>query len=110
VTIGFRIHAGALTMTGSRDTAAFRLQMETVLDRYLPAIGTSAKGVERVARASIAVNAALASASIGNFGGLFGAAMQVALLGPAGLRRYLRDSRIIERLVPRIRARLNGSF
>jgi glycosyltransferase involved in cell wall biosynthesis len=113
VTIGFRIHAGALTMTGSRDTVAFRLQMETVLDRHLPAIGPSVKGVERVARvarASITVNAALASASIGNFGGLFRAATQVALLGPSGLRTYLRDSRIIERVVPRVRARLNGSF
>jgi hypothetical protein len=110
VTIGFRIHGGTLTMTGSRDTAAFRLQMETVLDRHLSAIGPDANRVERAARASIAVNAALASASIGKFGGLFRAATQVALLGPAGLRRYLRDSRIVERVVPRIRARLNGSF
>jgi hypothetical protein len=110
VTIGFRIHGGALTMTRSRDSAAFRLQMETVLGRHLSAIGPGAKRVEGVARASITVNAALASASIGNFGGVFRAATQVALLGPAGLRRYLRDSRIIERVMPRIRAKLNGSF
>ena len=110
VTIGFRIHASSLTVTGSRDAAAFRLQMEAVLHRHLPGIGPSAKSVEGPARASIHVNAALASASVGNLGGLLGAAAQVALLGPAGIRRYLRDSRIVERLMPRVRARLARSF
>jgi Glycosyltransferase like family 2 len=110
VTIGFRIHAGALTMTGSRDAGDFRLQMQTVFERHLFKVGSSSPGLKRVALASINVNAALASASIGNLGGLFRAASQVALLGPGGIRRYLRDSRLIERVAPRIRAKLAGRF
>ena len=108
VTIGFRIHADALTMTGSRDTADFRLQMETVLDRHISKIGSSPKGLKRVALASIEVNAALASTSAFKLGGLTRAAYRIALLGPGGIRRYWRDSRIVERLVPRLRARLAG--
>jgi hypothetical protein len=107
ITIGFRIHAAALTTTGSRDAAAFRLQMETVLNRHLALIGPTAKRVERVARASINVNAALAATSIGN---LLGAATQVASLGPAGIKQYFRDSRISERVIPRLRAKIGGSF
>jgi glycosyltransferase involved in cell wall biosynthesis len=110
VTIGFRIHAGALTMTGSRDTADFRLQMKTVLDRHISKIGSRAKELKSAALASIDVNAALASTSLFKPGGLFRAASQVALLGPTGIRRYLRDSRIIERVMPRIRAKLADRF
>jgi glycosyltransferase involved in cell wall biosynthesis len=110
VTIGFRIHAAALTTTGSRDAAAFRLQMETVLHRHLARIGPTAKRVGRVARASSNVNAALAAASLGNLGELLAAATQVALLGPAGIKQYFRDSRLTERLIPRLRAKIGGSF
>ncbi len=110
VTVGFRIHAGALTVTGSSDTADFRLQMQTVLDRHISKIGPRAKGLKSAALASIDVNAALASTSVFKPGGLIRAAYRVALLGPVGIRRYLRDSRIVERVVPRVRAKLAGRF
>jgi hypothetical protein len=110
VTVGFRIHGGSLTVTGSRDAHDFAQQMRTVLYRHLGNIGGRAQDIEPAARASIAVNAALASASAGDLSGLLRAAAQVVRLGPAGIRRYLRDSRIVDRVAPRMRAKLAGAF
>jgi Glycosyltransferase like family 2 len=110
VTVGLRIHSGSLTAIGSRDTADFHRQMQTVLERHLSNLENSSKDIARAARASIAVNTALASASSGDFRGLPLAALRVASLGPAGMRRYCRDSRIIERLMPRLRAKFAGSL
>jgi glycosyltransferase involved in cell wall biosynthesis len=110
VTVGLRIHEGSLTVTGSQDTAAFTRQMEIVLDRHLAKFGGRSTAVERAARASIAVNVALSLASAGNPRSLLRAAMEVVRLGPSGIRRYLRDSRIVERVVPRLRAKLTGAF
>ncbi len=110
ITVGFRIHQGSLTMTGSRDTADFARQMHVVLDRHLSKLGGRSMMVERTARASITVNTALASASAGNLNGLLRAAAEVVRLGPAGIRRYVRDSRIVDRVAPRVRARCAAAF
>jgi glycosyltransferase involved in cell wall biosynthesis len=110
VTVGFRIHAGSLTVTGSREAGDFSRQMQIVLERHLDRLGGGSKGLERAARASIAVNTALAVASAGDVRSLLRAAGQVLGLGPSGIRRYLRDSRIVERMAPRIRAKLTGAF
>ncbi|MGA3402675.1 MAG: hypothetical protein ABSC95_25995, partial [Acetobacteraceae bacterium] len=110
LTTAFRIHNDSLTMTGSRSVADFTSQMKIVLDRHLVKVRGYSKSVGRAARASIAVNAALASAAAGDLTGLPQALFEVARLGPAGLLRYVRDSRIVERSVPRMRARLRGAF
>jgi hypothetical protein len=110
VTVGFRIHGASQTVTGSRDTGDFAQQMQIVLDRHLDTLGGGSTGVERAARASIAVNTALAAASTGDVGSLLRAAGRVLGLGPSGIHRYLRDSRILERVAPRIRAKLTGAF
>jgi hypothetical protein len=110
VTVGFRIHDGSLTATGSRDSAVFAHQMHIVLDRHITKVGGRSKVIERVARASITVNTALASASVGELKGLLLAASAVMRLGPAGIHRYLRDSRIVDRVAPRVRAKLMGAF
>jgi glycosyltransferase involved in cell wall biosynthesis len=107
----FRVHRGSLTFSGSRHVADFRRQMEIVLDRHAGRLGTEARGsVLRVARTSIAVNAALAAANRGNRTDLFKAIPALMRLGPVGLLRYVRDSRIVERVYPRLRARLAGGF
>jgi hypothetical protein len=111
ITTAFRVHGGSQTVMGSRDAREFHKQMQTVLDRYLehiPASGRSA--IEHAARASINVNVMLAAASGGNLKALFGAAASVLSLGPAGMFRYLRDSRLSERVMPRVRARISGAF
>jgi hypothetical protein len=110
ITTGFRVHADSLTMKRSGDIANFTQQMQIVLERHLPQLDGHSRSVERAARASIAINSALASASMGNVGDLTRVAIEVFRLGPAGIRRYLRDSRIIERLMPRVRAKFGGAF
>jgi glycosyltransferase involved in cell wall biosynthesis len=110
VTVGFRIHNHSLTATGSRDPATFAQQMEIVLNRHIGKMRCLPNEVERAARASITVNSALALAAGGDPGGLLRAAWAIAGLGPAGIRRYFRDSRILDRLAPRMRAKLAGRF
>jgi glycosyltransferase involved in cell wall biosynthesis len=110
VTVGFRIHGGSLTMDGSRDAADFSNQMNIVLDRHIALLGDDSKSIERAARVSIAVNCALAAASRGNFRNMLHAAVKVLGLGPAGVWRYLRDSRLADRVLPRLRAKLAGTF
>jgi Glycosyl transferase family 2 len=110
VTVGFRIHHGSLTSTGSRDAANFANQLQIVLTRHIGRHPGVSRQIEPVARASIAVNVALASASAGDPSGLWRAAAKILRLGPAGIRRYLRDSRIAERVVPRVRAKFAGVY
>jgi glycosyltransferase involved in cell wall biosynthesis len=110
ITTGFRIHGGSLTMTGSRDVADFANQMRIVLERHISKLDSGSNGVENVARASIAINTALASASAGDFSFLLRAVSELLGLGPAGIHRYLHDSRIMDRLAPRVRAKLGGVF
>lgn len=110
VTVGYRVHGSSLTVAGSRDAADFERQMQIVVARYLPGLGARGRRIGRACRASIRVNCALAAASAGQVGGLAPAAARVLSLGPAGILRYLRDSRIVERILPRVRARLAGAL
>lgn len=110
-TTGFRLHGGSLTMSGRRDIADFRRQHEIVLDRYLPTAATGQhNAVERRARTSITVNCALASASAGNREGLAEAVKALLGLGIPGIPAYLKQSRIVDRLVPRMRLALAGAM
>lgn len=110
VTTGFRIHGASLTATGSRDSAAFANQMRIVLDRHSHGPGNRLNPIDPVAHASITVNTALALAAAGDFGGVSRALSEVLRLGPSGIYRYLRDSRIVERLTPRMMAKMSGVF
>lgn len=109
-TTGFRLHGGSLTMTGSRDIADFRAQHQTVLDRHLPALRPLSSGREAGALASVAVNCALAEASRGRMGGLAGAAARVAVLGPMGWARFLRETSLVDRVGARVRLKLAGEM
>lgn len=99
----FRIHGASLTIRGSADLVAFREQLDTVLERHIDAILSEDRKatVRRIARASNEINAALAAALHGSYRFLPGAIASLVALGPSGWRRYLRDSRIIERVVSR---------
>jgi len=111
VTTAFRVHASSLTVTGSRDASEFRSQLQIVLDRHLDRIPQGKRrAVERLARASIEVNILLAAASGGSFKALTAAALTVLSLGPSEMRRYLRGSRLRERVFSRLRAKLSGAF
>jgi glycosyltransferase involved in cell wall biosynthesis len=111
ITTAFRIHGSSLTVTGSRDPAEFREQMQIVLNRYLDRIpAKSRRMIERAARASINVNVSLAAASGGSVRDLARAAGNLLSLGPVGMGRYWRDSRIQQRVLSRLRARMSGAF
>ena len=110
-TTAFRIHRGSLTMTGSRRPGSLRPQLEQVLERHLGHLPAhSRRRIERLARASIEVNCALADASCGDKSALLNAAIRLLRLGPVGAMRYIRQSRIIDRVVPRLRLALAGNL
>jgi Glycosyl transferase family 2 len=110
-TTAFRIHGGSQTVAGSRDASEFRSQMQIVLDRHLGRLPvTLRQRVEPAARASISINVSLATAFEGSLPALIDAGRKILALGPGGMRRYLRNSRLRERVLPRVRAKLAGAF
>jgi glycosyltransferase involved in cell wall biosynthesis len=107
----FRVHRGSQTVSGTRSLTDFRAQMEIVLDRHACQLQAGSRAATlRAAKTSILVNTALAAANSGNPAQLARAAIAVFGLGPTGMLRYLRDSRIVERSYPRLRARFAGEF
>ena len=106
-TTAFRIHSHSLTMTGSQDGAAFRGQLDLVLERH--GAGAAPKTI-RIAQASAAVNCALAAAAKGSGAALLRAIATLIGLGPINLIRYLKHSRLVERLLPRARLWLTGAL
>lgn len=110
-TTAFRIHGASLTMTGSRSEADFRAQMEMVLDRHLPALAQAVRPrQERLARAAIAINCALAAGARGGWRTLAAGLGRVLTLGPRNVGRFLAQTRLIDRAVPRLRLALAGSI
>lgn len=104
LTTAFRVHKGSLTMTGSRRHDEFAAQHEVVLDRHLPTLAARARQrQEPLARASVAVNCALAARVARQGAGQRGALGQLLHLGPLGLGRFLAATRLIDRALPRLR-------
>jgi hypothetical protein len=110
----FRIHPGSQTVSRARLQGECEQQLTTVLQRHLArwrVIGRRRARVERVAMASVAVNSALSSMARGETyrrGALF---LQLLRLGPLGWRRYLRDSRIFQRIGSRLKVmRVTGTM
>lgn len=105
--VAFRIHAGSLTLTGSRDGAGFRQQLETPVARHLVALPAPERArIGRLAQSSNALNAALAGAYHGQRGDLARALRGIAALGPRGWHDFLRDTQIVARIWPRLRLTL----
>lgn len=110
-TVAFRVHGGSLTVTGSRDEEDFLAQMETVATRYMPQIQAGRMAsVRRRARASARINMLLARAMHGHNAALLGALGELLRLPPLEIITYFRDSRIVERVMPRLQAHLRGAL
>jgi hypothetical protein len=103
----FRLHGASLTVQGSADVEQFHQQMSTVLERHIGCVepATVRGKVQRAALASNQINTALAAALHGSFRRLPSAIGTLIALGPHGWTRYFRSSRIVERVVSRLRAR-----
>lgn len=100
----FRIHGESQTMQGTARAEEMRQQLYLVLDRHLStAIGRGEIG--SAARFSIDVNHALAAAASGRRPDWLGLVRRFFTLGPGGWQRFLRDSRIVERVQARVRVR-----
>ncbi len=110
VTTAYRVHSGAQTVSASRDIAEFRRQLETVFDRHHDDFTTPGSPVERRARASIEVNCALALAASGRPGSLPRLLLRLLMLGPVQLVRLLNETRLIDRMRPRLRLAIAGGF
>lgn len=103
----FRVHPESQTSARPTTFEERLLQMTAVLERHLerwPVQGRRRRQVRHAAELSARVNAALAAAAQHQEGeGAARLLVDFLALGPAGWRRYLRDSRIVERVVPRVR-------
>lgn len=100
----FRLHTTSLTMVGSRAGADFQEQLAQILERFEAAL-PPARRLEllRVARFSNAVNVAFAAGFHGRLRPLLGLIPRALGLGLPDFRRYLNDSRIVERTSARMR-------
>jgi GT2 family glycosyltransferase len=107
----FRIHGQSLTMTGSRDAVALREQLDSVLERHGPAFGLNDdRRLAACARASVNINCSLAIGAAGQRGWIWPTLSSLLSLGPTGALRYVRESRIVDRVLPRLRARMAGAL
>jgi GT2 family glycosyltransferase len=101
----FRVHDASQTSQRSRDGEGFRAQLEAVLRKHLRRASARHDAIASAAAFSVEVNVALAQAMHGRRVAWGALLKRFFALGPAGWRRFLRDSRIIERVFARLRLR-----
>jgi GT2 family glycosyltransferase len=99
----FRIHADSQTAQRSSRDGELRLQLETVLRRHLGAAAGADRRLASVAAFSVELNLALAGSLHRRPAPWRSLGARFLALGPAGWKRYLRDSRIAERVGARLR-------
>jgi glycosyltransferase involved in cell wall biosynthesis len=108
----FRIHSGSQTICRSSGPDDFRRQLETVYEAHAAQLSSRPdlfgdtnilKQVDRAARFSIELNTSLAGAYHQRPLPLWRLVTKFVSLGPVGSWRFLRDSRIIERISARWR-------
>jgi GT2 family glycosyltransferase len=102
----FRIHPASQTAARKLLPNEWEQQLTTVFAEHLqswPITGKLRASVERVGMISIAVNSTLAAASRGESIRYSTVLLQLLALGPLGWQRYLRDSRIVQRVQSRLK-------
>ncbi len=103
----FRVHGGSQTMQGTTRADEMRRQLEVVLNRHLTLWQQRRPGYSRigaVARLSVELNHVLAAVAAGRVPSWRRLVQSVLSLGLSDCHRYLRDSRIVERVQARVRA------
>ncbi len=105
----FRVHPQSQTIRRSTQRHDFSRQLAVVLDKYLgPGDGRRfQQEVREVARFSASVNTFLAASVHGDRSEWLRLGAHFLSLGPSGWHRFLRDSRIKDRVWARLRAGLN---
>jgi hypothetical protein len=106
----FRIHSHSQTVTRSSYIQDFRQQLESVIDEHLEAWNTSSQTkskIRKIANFSKEVNIALASIIHGKKVKISFLVQGLFSLGFLGIYKFFRDSRVLERIIARMRAKLN---
>ncbi|BAU65526.1 putative glycosyl transferase [Stanieria sp. NIES-3757] len=105
----FRVHPNSQTIRRSSSLSDFQQQMRSVFEQHLAKWETSINNklkIRKVALFSTKVNTALAAMVHGEKTNLWKLGGEFVSLTPRGWYRYWRDSRIIERVSARLKARL----
>jgi glycosyltransferase involved in cell wall biosynthesis len=104
----FRVHPESITAARQLRPGEWQQQLTTVFQRHFPAWKAAGKRrlqVERAAKASASINAALAAASRGERVQWREPIVRFLALGLPGWKRYMRDSRIAQRVRSRLKLR-----
>jgi glycosyltransferase involved in cell wall biosynthesis len=107
----FRVHSNSQTITRSSNLDNFREQLELVLNQYLPKLEFSPKrkkNLLKVANFSIEVNTSLAGIAHKQPVNLWRITLFLFSLGFSGCFEYFYNSRILERVTVRLKAKLSG--
>jgi len=107
VSTAFRVHVQSQTLTGSISIEEFQLQLEKVFIKHSKNLQCSTLNI-RVSQFSIMVNVALAAGVNGSYRRLFKLLVPFLALGWSGWELYSVNSRIVERVLSRVRAGLSG--
>jgi glycosyltransferase involved in cell wall biosynthesis len=102
----FRIHPQSQTSTRTNDPDDLRTQYHTVINSMLRELDKDSTEIQQALRSAYyntEVSLALAAYSHGNRSLLRSVLRQGLHMSPAAWHRFLRDSRIIERLLPRLK-------
>jgi GT2 family glycosyltransferase len=105
---GFRVHPASQTAARRTKPGEWEQQLETVLSRHFeswPVSGRRRQSVRRAAAVSVIVNSMLSAASRDEPIRPWKAVRNFLALGPQGWYRYLRDSRILQRVGSRLKVR-----
>jgi len=104
----FRVHPASQTAARKTKPGEWEDQLKTVLQRHFeawPGTGRRRQAVKRAAEVSIIVNATLSAASRREPVQRWKTVRALLALGPSGWHRYLRDSRIVQRVRARLEVR-----
>ena len=105
-----RVHPGSQTQTRTHDMREMKRQYRVVLDRYLDDAKmtsghpTVSKTVVRMAKLSADLNVALACFHGRKRGDVWNLAVRFLRLGPFCWYRFIHDTRILDRVISRLRA------
>lgn len=108
VTSAYRVHGGAQTYNIGRDIDEYRRQLDQVIERHLHAFTQPGSLTDSRARIAAQLNCSLALAASGRPGSLMKTLIKVLRLGPGQIVRLLNETRLIDRMRPRLRLALVG--
>jgi glycosyltransferase involved in cell wall biosynthesis len=102
----FRLHGSSLTVSGSARSEQFERQILEVLERHLTLNPGLAIDITQRAQVSAQLNVGMALAMHGEFQRLSVLLLRTIFRGPVFIRKLLRETRLHERVIARLRARI----